>query len=68
MPIFNVRCVKCSYEGQITKKILEDNPPCEGCGETLETIIKSAPNVVFKGSGWAYKDIKEDRDMDKALR
>ncbi len=60
MPIFEFRCVKCN---KIYEKLINNNKhkvdfiPCPDCGETAFKII-SCSNVIYKGSGFASKDLK----------
>lgn len=56
MPKFDVKCEVCGLENEITRKISEDNPPCNQCGGKTKTFFPMGTklnNTQFKGKGWA---------------
>ena len=60
MRIYDYRCKDCENEFSISKE-LDDNtlPTCPSCqSPNTQKIIKSAPIVVFKGSGFYSNDSK----------
>lgn len=68
MPTYNLLCKECDHEFEFVRKMSEPNPPCEECGANMViTLVKSAPLTVMKGSGWASKEIKDDRAGENQL-
>ncbi len=69
MPIYEYRCLDCSYTFEEIQKF--NDPPitvCPKCGGKVEKLI-SAPAIQFKGSGWyitdyAKKNTTENKKFD----
>lgn len=68
MPLYNTKCKECNKADTCSHPMSQDHPPCGECGGERETVILSAPKVIMKGGGWAYKEIREERQEEKALR
>lgn len=53
MPRYDIRCLTCGKEEEISKGMNQDLPPCEVCGGKVEQILSPSSSFVLKGSGWA---------------
>lgn len=64
MPTYNFKCPKCNHMQSIIHSIKEDHPKvvCEKCKTEMKRNI-SSPAVVFKGTGWACQEKKDDAMM-----
>ena len=55
MPLYEYKCQKCGYEGEVIAKDAESGVmkiKCEKCGVFRLRKKPSAPNIHFKGEGW----------------
>src|SRR5437867_1986374 len=58
MPTYDYVCESCGRQVEVVHGIHAPRPTtCEVCGGSLRKLV-SAPNIVFKGSGWAKKDAR----------
>lgn len=59
MPIYEYKCKKCNkiYEKLLSLNRNNNSIPCPDCGEMAFKII-SQSNIIYKGSGFASKDLK----------
>jgi len=67
MPTYAYECEKC---GEIFDKILPvsryDEPQnCINCNEGPAKKLVTAPNFILKGDGWAGKNLRIKRQMEK---
>lgn len=67
MPTYQLRCVECLHEFEDVHKISEPHPPCPKCEAETQVHMIKPPTVIFKGSGWASKDIKSERRLTSVL-
>lgn len=58
MPRYDMVCKNSSCENfefpvEVTKRMSEENPPCEVCGQKMAVVfLTPTSSPVFKGSGW----------------
>ena len=67
MPTYSLKCTECQHQFTDVHGMMEDHPPCPECKGKAEVYMTKAPNFVFKGDGWASKDIKEERKLTSVL-
>jgi len=67
LPLYDVKCESCGEVQEISKKMSEDHPPCQLCGGKLNTYFApdSGIGVVYKGGGWAGKEIAGERSFNR---
>lgn len=53
MPRYDIRCMVCGKEEEISKKMAEELPPCSTCGAQVIQMPPSSATFVLKGRGWA---------------
>ncbi len=63
---YETKCEDCKHVEIIQRKHDEENPPCSECSGKTRNVIH-VPNIIMKGDGWASKDIKEDRNLEKVM-
>lgn len=59
MSTYIYRCLECQLDFEIQQSI-NDSPgaKCPKCGKKITHRLIQLPYVVFKGDGWASKEIK----------
>ena len=68
MPTYDLKCKECGHKFTDVHKMSEPHPPCPECGKEVGADFSGGmPAFSFKGGGWASKDIKEDRSLEKVL-
>lgn len=67
MPTYQLKCTKCEHEFTDVHKMMEDHPPCPKCSSLVKVHMTTPPNFVFSGTGWASKEIKEERRLQNVL-
>lgn len=68
MATYLTKCTKCENICEVVHKMSEDHPPCEKCGAEIKTYFESMPTFHLKGEGWASKELKQERDENRAFR
>jgi len=59
MPIYNMRCSICGWEGEVLVSRRELQYKCEVCGGVLVKLnTPLRTNTIFKGEGWSKKEGK----------
>lgn len=57
MPLYELKCVQCSYTEDQLLKIDDDPRPCSECGGEMERLITGVNVFEFKGDGTHDKGI-----------
>ena len=61
MATYTYRCTVCNEEKDVTHGMTEDpEVTCDACGAKMKKTISGGLTTIFKGSGWAYKDLRKD--------
>ena len=64
MPIYEFQCDndECEADARIEKELsmtkVQDGIECPFCNELMRKVYSSAPNIIFKGSGFYSTDSK----------
>lgn len=64
MPAYDYRCGNCEEVFEECAKFPRDFSKCPECGGKSRRIF-SAPNIVFKGSGFYINDYKENKQRNR---